>query len=201
MKNNLLFLFILILSICVSCTKESVPTNNTNNSGQNSGTGNGGQNPSEPDPGGQNPGGQNGNPLDFDFYVLFDTTEMWSIAFNNGYGKYDRDLGLGFGVNPWYHLFSQGITEFAVGIQCLDGSVYYKTGWQDNVYVTKEGRTIWYTGYLTSEYTTEWQTYVSFQNMSSATVNLKWTYRVKYNGTYYLEGDHWKTESYSGTPY
>lgn len=151
--------------------------------------------------GGGGNGGSNSNPLDFDFYSGFDYQGFWEPAINEGNGTYERTIYLGFGVNSSVNLYSRGITELAIGVQSLDGSIFQKTGWHDNVYVTKQGNTYWYTAIITDDYTTSWGTTVFFQHLSSATIKLKWTYRVKYNGSYYFEGERWTTETYPGTPY
>lgn len=191
----------LCLVVCSSsCSKSDDGYNpydydySDNNGGNNSSGG--GTNPSG---GGTNNGGNNGNntlnPLDFDFAISFN---VYIYAFDEGHGTYERSMEMLFSTPEG--LYSRGITEFAIGIQSLDGSIYYKQGFNtldSNVYVKKEGNTVWYTGtiYNDSKYT--WIPYILMQHQSSPTTKFKWTYRVKCNGTYY-GGEHWTTEEYSG---
>lgn len=149
--------------------------------------------------GGNNGGGNNGNeipnPLDFEFAIGFDP---YIYAFDEGHGTYERCFDIAFATPVG--LYSRGITEFAIGIQNLDGSIFYKQGLNcgdHNVYEKKEGDVVWYTGTLYNDLDYTWAPLVTFEHMSSPTLKFKWTYRVKCNGSYY-GGDRWTTEEYPG---
>ena len=145
--------------------------------------------------GGGNGGGYT-NPLDFEFsYGFQDFTGNYAY-FDEDNGTYSRATFLHVGVQSG--LYSRDITEFAIGIQCLDGSISYKNGWNDDFYVTKKGNIIWYAGRIRSDEEYQWSTLLFFNNLHTPDIQFKWTYRVKLNGVYELEGEHWHNEVFPG---
>lgn len=195
MKSFLKLTAILMLAFAVvlttGCSKSDDFNSNTGNgTGNNNGGGNSG--------GGNNGGGntQNEFPHDFTYYHGFSSDGVYAYSYHvDGEYGYERPLGLGFGSDIT-GLYSLGVEEIAIGIVCLDGNIWFRPGWTNDVYVTQKGNTVWYTGILTDNSAPSWFTDVIFEHQGTTTTRLKWTYRVKFDGEYYFEGEHWQTLSF-----
>lgn len=117
--------------------------------------------------------GVEGNKYDFDFTIGFEyfADPFWSEEDR----CYVYGIFMGFGVPSG--LYDRGINEFGIEVHVSDGEITNNSGWDEDVYVSRNGTWVCFSGLIMSSTAHNWGTLI-FVHSKEKHIELSYRWRL-----------------------